>query len=687
MIATFDAFVHFVFMVLLNGLWETALIALLTALILRLTPQTNATTRSSVLTAALLAAIILPIATSFVSITPAGRAPSLQSTPPRAHATRTQTTPITHRVATVVNQPQPSTVAQPSGTPFQVSRVHFQLPRLAVLVVVALWFIASIVTLTRLVVSLLHLERLKHDALPLDVEYRSSMARWSRALKGGRGVRLCRSPEIVIPIAVGLFDAMILIPETLIEELTPDDVDRIVLHELAHLRRGDDWVNALERIAQSLLFFNPGIQWIVGQLDLEREVVCDDWVLQQTAEVRQYATCLARVAEITAWPYRAMAAPGAFVTRRSMSVRIERLLEAGRDIRIRTSFGPASFSVMAFIVLCVVAGYVSPSIAYSTAVADGKQTGDTHRTASAIHSRATAKPPVQIAREPSAPTVAPTLSPTLAPSLAPAATPSPRVIYKIVTEQQKTVLAPRTQSVVRAQPTQPAPLAPATQVAMATDAAVHSKVNAGLIADANSPDYIDELASVGYHNLTLDQLIRLKSVGVTAQFVRDLEKAGIVHPSVDELTRLAAVGVDGAYIGQMRSYFPGLTADDLAGMKAVGVTGSYIDALRAAGYPHLSVDDVRSMSAVGVDTQYIRDMRSIFGYLSPDDLRSMRAVGVTRDYVEEMRAAGLRGLTADDARKMRALGIDSQFIRDAATHGFRNLTIDQLIRLKTSGIL
>ncbi len=82
---------------------------------------------------------------------------------------------------------------------------------------------------------------------------------------------------------------MILVPDRLLEELAPDDIDSIVLHELAHLRRGDDWINAVERIAQAALFFSPGILWLVSQLDLEREVACDDWVLQQNKAL-PYAT-------------------------------------------------------------------------------------------------------------------------------------------------------------------------------------------------------------------------------------------------------------------------------------------------------------------------------------------------------------------------------------------------------------
>src|SRR5581483_6829143 len=97
----------------------------------------------------------------------------------------------------------------------------------------------------------------------------------------------------------------------------------------------------------------------------EREVACDDWVLHQTGDVRPYATCLTRMAEVTAWPHRALAAPGVFLTRRGLSVRVERLLRAGRNVRTSVSFGPAGAVAAALIVTFFVAQNVAPSFAFT----------------------------------------------------------------------------------------------------------------------------------------------------------------------------------------------------------------------------------------------------------------------------------------------------------------------------------
>ncbi len=366
-----DAAARFVLAVLFNGLWEAAILAAAAWLVLRFMRQGNATTRHSVLAAALFASLILPIVTTVIATMTTRAQPSVTVNITKTNDVAPATRP--HQGALPAHRQvgqTPPVAAMPATALRQfhmvVPRLNLTLPRAFALAIVALWLAGAAFVLLRLFRSLFYLEGLKRHSLPVPVEYRSQLVRWSAATKGSREVRLCRSSEVVIPIAVGLFDAMILVPERLLEELAPNEIDQIVLHELAHLRRADDWVNAVERIAQALLFFNPGIAWLVAQLDLEREVACDDWVLQQNDAV-PYASCLAKVVETTMWPCPAMSAPGAFVTRRDMSVRIERLLLRHRDVRVRTSLGPIGLAVTAFATLCIAIAFVSPSIAYTTA--------------------------------------------------------------------------------------------------------------------------------------------------------------------------------------------------------------------------------------------------------------------------------------------------------------------------------
>jgi uncharacterized protein YjbI with pentapeptide repeats/beta-lactamase regulating signal transducer with metallopeptidase domain len=349
---------------LFNSLWEGALLAVAVWALLNYLPNINATTRYAAWCVALIAALVVPVVTAIPQV-------SVQSAPAYHHtATPLQTTAARIKLpSSAALEPAPQVSAsQPAAlAPAFPGRLRFALPEALALGVFAVWIAASLFLLMRLTFNLFKLETLKRDALPLSLDYREQLARWTRAEKGGRDVRLCVSDHIDVPVAVGLFDSMVLIPKHLLETLSEKEIDQITLHELAHLRRADDWTNGLQRIIQAIFFFNPAVLFMAQQLDLEREVACDDWVLHQTGDVRPYATCLTRMAEVTAWPHRALAAPGVFITRRGLSVRVERLLRAGRNVRTSVSFGPAGAVAAALIVTFFVAQNVAPSFAFTLA--------------------------------------------------------------------------------------------------------------------------------------------------------------------------------------------------------------------------------------------------------------------------------------------------------------------------------
>jgi len=351
---------------LFNGLWQGGLIALAVWAILRVFPNANASTRYAAWSAALLAVLVVPLITTLprVSAEYATTKATIGS-PVQTHVAHVAVpaTPVKAAHATTASA-FPSTTVAAASAPW--TPPHFSVPAWLAVGVFAIWGLAALASFVRLVVSLVQLEGLKRDALPLGVEYRDLMARWTGASKGSREIRLCVSHAIEVPVAVGLFDAMILLPQHLLDRLESSEIDQISLHELAHLRRADDWTNGLQRIAQALLFFNPAVAFVAHQMDLEREVACDDWVLAVTKDVRPYAFCLTKMAEVTAWPHRPLAAPGVFANRKSISIRIERLLAAKRAIGSALAPGASSAVLAALIAAFFVLRTVTPSIAYTS---------------------------------------------------------------------------------------------------------------------------------------------------------------------------------------------------------------------------------------------------------------------------------------------------------------------------------
>lgn len=404
---------------LFNSLWEAALLAFAVWGILRVLPNLNATTRYAAWCVALVGSLLLPLATAIPQITVQHTARG-EWTNGRSVATPSKVSSHSTVVGKVSITPA-KTLPQSSTPAFRLpERLRFSLPEYVALGLFCAWVLATLLLLVRLGVNLWRLESLKRDALPLPLDYRERLSQWAAAEKGEREVRLCVCDRIEVPVAVGLFDSMILLPKHLLDSLSPDEIDQIMLHELGHLRRADDWTNGLQRLVQALFFFNPAILYIAQQLDLEREVACDDWVVDQTKSVRPYATCLTKMAEVTSWPHRPLAAPGVFVTRRGLSVRVERLLRAGRNVRTSISFGPAGAVVAALVVLFFLLQTVAPSFAFTGAEPSIHQPKNVASAQQTTHWRTIV--PTRVAQKHSTSLIAaakPTARPTATPSSSP----------------------------------------------------------------------------------------------------------------------------------------------------------------------------------------------------------------------------------------------------------------------------
>ncbi len=114
-----------------------------------------------------------------------------------------------------------------------------------------------------------------------------------------RKAQLCTSEEVERPSVFGFFHPRILIPPALIEKLSAQELQQVVLHELEHLRRLDDWTNLLQKAALVVFPLNPAMLWVERKLCAERELACDDRVLRSNAAPKAYAVCLTRLAEFS----------------------------------------------------------------------------------------------------------------------------------------------------------------------------------------------------------------------------------------------------------------------------------------------------------------------------------------------------------------------------------------------------
>jgi beta-lactamase regulating signal transducer with metallopeptidase domain len=227
------------------------------------------------------------------------------------------------------------------------------------------WIVAACAALLRLTAGLWQLRRLRRSCTPIDAAALEAPIRrtvadfssrfsspFSSSFFSPRPVILATSEDVSVPSALGFFAPMIVIPSWALRELSPEELNVVLLHELAHLRRWDDWTNLLQKIARAVLVFHPAVWWIESRLSLEREMACDDAVLAETSNPRGYAQCLVGLLE-KSFARRGWAMAQAAVHRASeASLRLAQILDKDRA-NSKCVWKPALGLVGAFSLACL----------------------------------------------------------------------------------------------------------------------------------------------------------------------------------------------------------------------------------------------------------------------------------------------------------------------------------------------
>ncbi len=222
--------------------------------------------------------------------------------------------------------------------------------------VVAVWGLGALIGLFGLAASIWRVRGLKRRSSPLDGTLADELP-WLTASSAAREIYLRLSYETETPVAIGFRRPVILIPTELATAEGLAAIESLVLHEYAHLARYDDWTNLVQRTIERIFWFNP-VVWLVGRrIALEREIASDDAVVEKTGEPHAYATSLWRLAREMRMPEHAVVAPGALLTRKQITVRIEQLLDKKRA---RLHRSPATALGIALAALLAV-GFVATS--------------------------------------------------------------------------------------------------------------------------------------------------------------------------------------------------------------------------------------------------------------------------------------------------------------------------------------
>ncbi len=361
--------------VLVHSLWQFALVALLAGIAVRAMWRSSAASRYGVLLVAMMAMVgAVPATWMFLPIDVADRSAS-QAAPAPAQESAAITNanhadevplPTNSNSATdsIVEGPTPEfwaagaapqvrpaavSPAVPDVQPAPLPPVRSDLVRRSWLAwIVAGWILGTALCSLRLLLGWRTLRRLRRlGVAPASDEMLAALSRVSDRLGMRRAVRVMQSTFARVPVVVGYMRPLVLLPVSLVTNISIGQLEAILAHELAHVRRHDFVVNLLQTLVETLFFYHPAVWWLSRRIRIEREHCCDDIVVNLLGNRVEYGRALVAIEELRGRSaVLALAAADG-----SLLCRVRRILGVGADRDAFTLAGrwPAALLALAMI--------------------------------------------------------------------------------------------------------------------------------------------------------------------------------------------------------------------------------------------------------------------------------------------------------------------------------------------------
>ncbi len=579
----------------------------------------------------------------------------------------------------------------------------------------AMWLLGVLCLSARTVGGWWLIQRLRNTSLARVPAYaQESFARLSLRFGIRRPIDLRISGRISGPLAMGIWRSVVLLPVSALTSLTPEQLEVVLAHELAHIRRADYLWNMLQTMIETLFFFHPAVWWVSRNLREQRELCCDDAALACCSDPLTYATALLRLEEERSSRFRLALALNGHQSG-GLRARIARILD-------ETPQGRRDVAPFSLLGVCAMLGLVllsaprlfadlypidaatpidtatkeatsAPLLAanviaaphVSKAAADPSDNGSSAsagKCSSDGTGSRTGEGKVSCARHES-PSGECTSIDSRSSASAKRSSTTVKVSQTRMEFQTNVVLAQSDPTPPVAPVAAPAPLVSLAPMARVTAApavlavaphamnyahemtlliappAPHALLQAADADKSNSKgDYIDQMRAAGY-SVDLDKYMAMKIQGVTPEFARSMAATGFGKP----------------------------TADELIAMKIHGVSPSEVAELKAAGIDPGNYQDLITYRIFRVTPEFVAGMKSAgFSNISAKKLVELRIQGVTPEFAKSTKQQW-PDATVDQMVQLRIFNINGAFIASAKRHGLEPLTIDKLVRLRISGIL
>ena len=422
----------------------------------------------------------------------------------------------------------------------------------------------------------------------------ASFARIAVALGIRRETLLRISSAVAGPITIGALRTMVLLPLSSLTLLGPEELEMVLAHELAHVRRADFLCNIAQTLVETLFFFHPAVWWIGKQIRHERELCCDDLALKICPNPVTYATALFRLEEQRARQWRLAMALNGDQSYQTLRLRIARIL--GEPV---SHGGGRAVQPFSLVVACV--ALAASLVAAPPVVASFRP---------AMHG------PIRHAAAQSA-----------------AATAS-------------TAVRPVTASVMHM----------ALHNALGQASATASQKPSDELVQPHS-SYIERMKAAGY-DVDLDKYIAMKIQDVTPEFAQTMGQAGFGKLSADQLIACKIHGVTPEYIAQLKQQgFEIKGVQDAISFRIFEVTPEFVAGMKSAGFANLTDQQLLSLRVQGVTPEYAQGIAREFPGVTVEDVIKTRIFHIDSAFIESAKKLGFGDLSLDKLVKLRISGI------------------------------
>lgn len=633
-----------------NSLWQAAAVTAAAWMLLKFLPWLNAATRHLAWWGVLGVITLLPVAPAAIE-----RFQDWQSRPLNEEQFRPVAAPARYV------EPAASAGSLRNAPPLAPARLAPIEMRTGFwpLLAAAVWLLGLLLQLARIAWSYAYLRGVKQRARRPALELRLNFDEWVLQSRVGRPVKLLISDEVPSPMAAGFVHPAVILPRHIVDAFSPEELDQVLLHELAHLHRRDDWTNLLGQAAAAFLLLHPIAVWVLRRIEREREIACDDWVVSMTGEPRPYAACLARLLEIC-WTNRsAMLATGMATRASGLGERVEMLLRRNRRFSSQASVIPALLCGLALSGMLLAAAQTPHWFAFhdiqSVPVPPEAPDAPPAPVAPSAARIAVPPPTPPAAMTPEAP-VAPEAAAPVYRAFNPPETPRPAAAPRaFVDEFPEAPLTPG-----------PAPRSPLPPIAMASPAPAPPSAPRPMAAPippaipaSGRGSLLAALVTAGYGDLAVDDIIELKNQGVSADYIMGVSHAG----------------------------WGKLAPRQMIDLHAQGVSPEFLARCREIGIRDLAVRDVIELRQQGVRPEEVREIHALgFGPYTTRQCVELHQQGVKPEFFRDLKETGFTRLDLREIIEARNNGLRGGDLREARKYG-TNLSLRQIIKLKQAGVI